>query len=327
MSEFVLKVGGSVYMFPAFKFQEHKYAKAMLDDGNVHLSKISIFRDSSKFSGGIFDDKEGIVTIHNCIPVTICDDYSQDNYKQDNLHAFPHKLEIMVNDAYIFCCTKYFLSDSLGWAISEGKESCVLITDVAEYINRVSLHFSTSLEFKSAKECSYIGREFKAKAATPYGIENHFIKDKLNAAFVKPEEYAQQRELRLLWAPRFDINPPEYINGNVDTMDLLIPVRFCNFDKDFSSKENCVVGTRIYTKSGCWDAEYILKIPNDVFTPIIHIYNGERMLGFLSSSKIFSGCRFTGGYMMMITSNIGNIVCNVPLSDVESIEVFTESTE
>ncbi|MDC5821758.1 hypothetical protein OPW19_18265 [Vibrio europaeus] len=307
-------------MFPAFKFQEEKYAKSMLSDGNVHLSNISIFRDSSRFTGQILDKREGIATLHNGIPTTKCH-----NYAQNSIHAFPHKLDVIVSDAYVFCCTKYFLSDSLTWAISEGKQCCVLITDVDEYINRVSLYFKTSLEFKSAKECQYIGRDFVSTSATPYDNTNYFIQDELNAAFIKPKEYASQRELRLLWTPKSDVEVSDFLNDNVETTDLLIPVRFHDFDESFSSFGNCTVGARILTKNGRGNAEYQIQVPNEVFTPVIHSNGGEKMLGFLSTSNHLSGGRFNGGHTGIFMSDIGCIVCNVYLSDIESIEIFTQS--
>lgn len=319
MSIFEFRHGNSTFIFPAFKFQEQQYADSMLNNGNVHLSNISIFRDTRKFSGKILDIKEGIVTLHNRIkPI-------KNEYIQSCKHAFPTSVNININDAYIFCCTKYFLSDSLTWAISEGKQCCVLITDVNEYIHRISLHYQASLNFRSARECEYIGRDFYASTATPYDRINKFINEPLNAVFVKPKEYAPQKELRILWTPKSNIKQEEYLNSNIETKDLLIKVLFHNFNIFYKSSRPSLVGARIIKKDGRENAKYEIRVPEEVFSPVIHSKKGHKMLGFLSLSRsnIFIDCLFKGSDIPIIQSPIGNIVCNVYLNDIEHIEIYT----
>ncbi|MCF5904251.1 MULTISPECIES: hypothetical protein [Aeromonas] len=320
MSIFELNNGECTYIFPAFKFQEKDHARLMLENGNVHLSNISVFRDSSRFSGQILDEKEGIVTLHNSIATSVCD-----FYEQNNRHAYPEAVEIAVSDVFVFCCTKYFLSDSLTWAISEGKQSCILITDVGEYIRRISSYYESTLEWVEAQECQYIGRDFFATSATPYDPTNYFIQKNMNAAFVKPKEYAAQRELRLIWKPKSSFQPQKFLNNDIETQDLLIPVLFHDFDSSYRSSGRQRVGARIISKSGTSNAEYNISIPNEVFTPVIHTSNNDQMLGFLATSSHLSGGNFKGGQIGILMSAIGPIVCNVYLKDIEYVEIFTKN--
>ncbi|HCG5296691.1 TPA: hypothetical protein NJZ52_004456 [Vibrio parahaemolyticus] len=101
---------------------------------------------------------------------------------------------------------------------------------MTEYIRRISSYYESDLDLVGAQECQYIGRNFFATSATPYDPTNFFIQENINAAFVKPVEYAPQRELRLIWKPKNSFQPQEFLNNDIETKDLLIPVLFHDFD-------------------------------------------------------------------------------------------------
>lgn len=291
----------------------------MLKLGTVNLTKISSFRNGDKYEKQTLDEDEGIVILRNNIPLSQC----HHNYNQNNSHAFPKEFKISINDAYIFCCTKYFLSDSLTWAISEGKRSCILITDVELYIDRITKFHNDDLIFKGAMECIYSGNTIEASNALPYGTPQDLISNNLLAAFFKPIEYQQQRELRLLWLPKKNKDDREFIRNNIDIKDLLIPIVFDNFDESFQPSQNHCVGVRVIKNSSDVNAEFTVSTPNDVFTPVIFEEDGFKMLGFLIPSRnigkvCVSGCR---SGMLILGSRI--LICSIELNDVKQIEFFT----
>lgn len=307
-------------MFPAFKFQSTEYAKNMLEDGQVYLARISDFRDPSKYGGAIFDDREGQVSLINVINPTKC----TGGYKFDGLDIYPKRIDLSVDDAYVFCCTKYFLSDSLRWAMNEEtpKDCCVLITDVDEYIRRISESHRDILSFDAALECQYIGRDIAVTSQMPYSFTQRFIDNPKLAGFVKPDRcgYKEQRELRLMWSPTSAQDFGKGIAKNIDITDLLLPVHFEGFDKNFSSLSVNTVGATIVTKDGSPSPSYQVTTPAEVLTPVIH----GNQLGFMNTSRNLIGARVQNANIgFQIGGNLPPLICNVSLDNIERIDIVS----
>ncbi|OBU18310.1 hypothetical protein AYY19_00020 [Photobacterium aquimaris] len=320
MSLFKQVVSGIEYMYPAFKFQSAEHAKSMLEDGQVYLARISDFRDANNHGGTIFDDREGQVSLINAIQPSKC----IGEYTFDGMDFYPERIDISVDDAYVFCCTKYFLSDSLTWAMNEEtpKDCCVLITDVEEYIKRISEAHKNVLSFDAALECQYIGREIEVKSQIPYTFTQQFINTPKLAGFVKPDSrgYKEQRELRLMWSPIYAQDLGKGIVKNIDVTDLLIPVHFEGFDKNFSSLSANSVGANIITKDGSSSPTYRLTTPAEVLTPVIH--NGQ--LGFMNTNNTLKGATISNANVgLQINGNSPMIICNVALENIERIDIVS----
>ncbi|AUR95179.1 hypothetical protein HOU21_gp01 [Vibrio phage 1.202.O._10N.222.45.E8] len=320
LSVFKQIVGGIEYMFPAFKFQSAEFAKNMLEDGQVYLARISDFRDPDKHGGAILDNKEGQVSLINTIKPSQC----TGGYTFDGMDLYPDRVDISVDNAYVFCCTKYFLSDSLTWAMNEEtpKECCVLITDVEEYIKRISEAHKDILSFDAALECQYIGREIEVKSQIPYAFTQRFISNPKLAGFVKPDSgnYKAQRELRLMWSPISGQDLGKGLAKNIDVTDLLIPVHFEGFDKNFSSLSSNSVGASIITKDGSPSPTYRLTTPAQVLTPVIH---GDQ-LGFMNTNnKLIGSVVRNANVGFQAGGNTPPIICNVALENVERIDIVS----
>ncbi len=250
-------------------------------------------------------------------------------YNYNNIeHAFPKILNFTVNDVYIFCCTKYFLSDSLEWAIRENRDCCTLITDVDEFSRRITEHFQKSLNYIGALECKYTNRCIDVRSAIPYGTYHDILTEPLLSAFIKPTNYRAQRELRVMWSPKDMTMVEEYVRDDINITDLLIPIYFNEFDHNYKNHDRYSIGVIVKDKKGNGIAEYNIKKPYEVFSPVITIDHStkQKSLGFQVNSNVLNGATIStinGPGTLVIRNKI--LICNVNLDDVGHIEIYNET--
>ena len=160
------RIENSEFIFPAFKFLSREHACKLLDNGNVHLPTIQEFRDPNRYKGRLLDVREGQVKLvsrythyeglakdaHGTLPRF----YPPDQRLDVSNMEYAEELEF--SNAYLYCTTGRFFSDSLEWAIGEKRDSCVLITDFEAFLRRVSDALS-HLQLRGFGECLYIGRD------------------------------------------------------------------------------------------------------------------------------------------------------------------------
>lgn len=152
--------------FPLFKFLMSNYAEKMLNDGEIRLSNLYSFK-SNNFGGLIDDSTEGEVNIIN-----LYDEYNglaEDveclillmlgkGYK--NLKNITLQNDLKTPDALIYCTTAYLFSDSLSWAIEEGKESCIMITDPDAFFSLIHQHIKDGYKYYRYGSCLYIKTDY-----------------------------------------------------------------------------------------------------------------------------------------------------------------------
>lgn len=296
---------GRKFIYPIFKFQKNEHASGMWRNGNIHLSNVKTFRDG-QFGGLIDDPREGQVSLHYPID------------KSHNFNIYHERYEISLDDTFIYSGSSDFFSETLKWAISEGKETCVLITDIEEVVKKISMD-CPELEYVGARPCIYSGRDIGIlKYLSP--LRDEIVKNNMLAGWIKPQEYIKQKEFRVLWKAREDIGSLNYINRDVNIQNYLIPVEFEGLDALFADKKTHTVGARIVTVEGQNDAWFDIQYPLETFSPVIHKSGDDYLLGFLSPSPSISGGRFHGGIIGVAMTEIGTIGCNVKLKDIVKIE-------
>ena len=296
---------GRDFIFPVFKFQKREHADLMWKNGNIHLSSVKSFRKG--VYGGLIDDpREGQVTLY--FPLDINSNY--------NIHHKRH--DISLDDAFIYCGSSDFFSGTLNWAISEGKETCVLITDVTKVAAQIS-EAIPELEYIGARPCLYSGRDIGLFNFVDQ-FRDQLAKKNMMAAWVKPQEYQPQKEFRVVWRARETLLSEDYINQDISIQDYLIPVEFSGIDVLFSDNKPHTVGAKVVTVDGKNDAWFDIQYPLETFTPVIYKNGNDYLLGFLSPSSGISGGRFHGGQIGICISKFGPIGCNVFLKDVLRIE-------
>jgi hypothetical protein len=296
------------YIFPVFKFQKYEHAESMWRNGNTHLTKIDEFRNGS-YGGKNDDPREGQVSLS----------YPYDPKANYNI-SLKHE-EISIDDVYIYCASRDFLSDTLKLAIKDGKESCVLITDVEEFAHRVA-NISDDLDFVGVRNCIYSGRDIQDGIFQWGGLAASIRESPILSAWVKPVDYEPQREIRFIWKPKGSLIDESHFNRDIDLSNLLIPIKYGGIEKLFEASGAHTIVTTIVTSSDGDNPFFEINYPTEVFTPVIHKSGSDDdyLLGFLSPSNTISGGRFNGGQIGICATNIGVIGCSVYLKDIERIE-------
>lgn len=266
----------------------------MMFNGTVRISKISDFRDKEKHKNQILDEGEGTATFqgHN------------------------HTTQIEINNQYIFCATEHFLSDSLLWAISEGKECCVMVTDPEELYKRITNNTQTGLTHTGSRKCAYVTtRIFEQEADFKFLADNNNLN---GICFLKPYQYRSQRETRSAWQPKEDTNA-ECLYIQADISDLLIKIEFKNITKENFHSDKTVTITTHIKNSGT----RIVNIKSDqsVHTPIIININNIDCLGYVVSGTNTISNGSTSGDISAIHFYGNMIIAGTnKLKDIEKIE-------
>ncbi|MCV9917823.1 hypothetical protein OIU19_03375 [Pseudomonas sp. BT-42-2] len=278
---------------PIFKFQKKSHAEMMLDN-KIFLSNMDHFRDAAKTSGLIHDEYEGSTII----------------VQGENEILF------QVRNRLIYCSTSHFLSDSLFWAQSEGKECCIMITDPDEFYRRVSAAKDIRLQREYSGPCEYVERIEEVIQRYEKIMPDRLAKKICRQKHIK---FKDQKETRGIWIP------PEPISKTcigqtltVEVSDLLVWMDFSSFDEEkFRQGAQILITTHL--KSG-ESSSFTASYPREILSPVI--YNDpEPMLGYLVASNridggFASGCEGSGFMRLGDRS----VVCPNILANIERIE-------
>ena len=289
-------------IYPVFKFQSGEHAEKMWKQGNVHLTNISKFREG-KYGGLIDDPREGLVSV------------SFPNY--DNANC---RVDLKIDNAFIYCASYDFLSDTLESMLKNGRDNCVLITDVEEMAYRVS-DIDPDLIFIGIGDCIYSGRDISEEFNSSSGIGYQILQKPILAAFVKPVKHQPQREVRFLWFGNENTKNKESVNRDIDLQQFLIPVSYKGVEQLFSDSVIHSVKTKVKTKDEMNDVWFDINYPKEVFRPIIRKNeDGVYEFGFRTDSSKFRGVRVHGGGIEISGPPLGTVIWCGRLEDIERIE-------
>lgn len=296
------------YIYPVFKFQKEEHARKMWDRGNIYISKIKDFRHN--YGSKIQDEREGQVSLY--LPHDANTDFS---------FIFVEE-KVSIDDALIYCTTNNFFSGTLRWALSEQeKNHCVLVTDIDEVTKRISEKLSF-YDYIGTGLCQYVGRDIYLLPQTTNELGVAIKQNPINAAWVKPVDYKDQCEVRSLWYPKGKATILEFFNENIDIHDFVIPIEHVGMKNLINHSGYHTIKTEVVTIDGEPNAWFQLKYPYETFTPVIHRFNEDYLLGFLSYTNNIIDGTFHGGQVGLEFTSIGPIGGNVFLKDVVKI-VYT----
>ncbi len=326
---------------PVFKFLKQEYADSMLAGGNFRVPRLRTFRNASEYEGLIHDPKEGKVEITNTYKSYYGLAKNADGllpwivpaYEVVNVENEPvtRLLDVDTVHAYAYCITKYFLSESLFWAMNEkGKEACVMIVDVMEFIQRIVGPLKTRGLFRPIiNDCKYDlcdeDRRIDEIDPNPKSITNKILTDERSVAFLKPPRYSAQMESRIVWWGESEAIP-EYVDLNVpEICDLLIPIRFDGIKKELLSDRSSgqEITCRVNTKDGANPLSYTVRYPSEIFRPVVDQHPGETEphIGFQPQSRVIDGMtiRGNGGGTGMTFGDDGSRIIRHRMSNISSI--------
>lgn len=273
-----------------FKFQSHRYAKAMFD-GEVYVSNISDFRNTEKHKLTIGDPMEGITNYISC-----------DQIKQ-----------IVVNDYYIYCTTRNFISDSLFWAQENKKECCVMISSPEGFFDEVNRNHP-EVEFCGSARCTY-----KPSKTLEFKHYQDVLTDtttRLNTCLIKDFIYTPQMEYRAIWRPTGI--PEKNTTLKADISNFLINIHYSKVNEiDFKSGKTVTI--KVIRRKG---APTIVrcKHPHAIFTPITFSIDNTRCLGFSIVTNHMGDANFESADMPIYSSGNFHIVGINAISNISQIE-------
>jgi hypothetical protein len=291
------------YKLPLFKFLKTEHAEDLIKNLALRIGNISFYRDP-RHGGLISDEFEGIAL------------FKEEQRINGLLTTHTQDTKIQIDNVYIYCTTQSLLSDSLNWALSENKDTCVLITDPVDFASSIC-DSTSNLTFGSGGPCRYEGRSFSLSDAR--GIE--LFEDIINITLLKDKIYARQHEFRFAWHINSgDTNPPDYLDIKLERRPKLIPVLYKKMDNFFDPLNWIgMVGVTVFDANDSEIGGFELEVPKKVFFPITYDDGDESYLSFYpeGGTDILSG-----GYIRCTIefSDIGPLIGKFPLNLIGRIE-------
>lgn len=330
--------------FPLFKFMEHKYAKSLMDFGSVHLPSMNGFKNTTKHKGRIADKTEGEIFIEN--EYTQYVGRSRDaeglislEHESYNIVAAKNltlKRHMRMPDALVYCAASNFFSDTLIWAIEDGKDACVMIVDSESFFSSVHLKIQDRYNLLGVQSCNYIKNEngeLLEKYPDISSETSFLINDPLRVFFAKPKIYEAQREVRAVFLLKGDLKNID-LRKELEAELVLVPsvtgslmeIIFKNSDpKILLNEKPGVIFMKVNKKLGI-STTFSINEPRGVFSPVFFEgINNELMMGFCypdvntfvgaAPSNCDVGVDSFGGTAVFACNAVANI---------KNIEIYTE---
>ncbi len=280
------------YVLPVFKFLSKEHSEKLLLTGNVHLPTLYEFRDPSRYRGTIRDEREGLVSIKNIYTKYDGLAKNADGLIPELVQPY-HRVsgeDIILSirrespNSLIYCCSRFVFSDSLKWAIGEGKTDCVAITDFDAFTDEITAKL-TGFNFICRQQCLYVGRDIVEIDPGPESTTNFLLSHPEATAFVKPKEFREQREVRVVWTPRqrAALTPVTFDLESIKK--LLIPVEIRGIlPEHFDCSTDLCLGVKVHLSSSSEPMQFVMHTPFGHSSPVIYrIENGPWELGFINS--------------------------------------------
>ena len=268
------------YKQPLFKFLDDEYFDSFMN-GEVYLSDIKDFRKPPD-DGLIFDEHEGMSFLRPT--------------HESNFPPAAQVFDPTVNhNIFIFCAAKSILSDSLKWAVQAKRSSCCLIISPALIVDDVS-RIEEDLTFYARKDCSYIGRYFKADRPI---TKDEALKQLADTLFLKPTKYSGQLEHRICWLS----NDNDRVSKTVKTSKPSELIRV-NFVISNELREACITNceieineVKIVVSDLDGNVVLLMSLPyvKDLFTPLVYEEKGQKFIGFKSPNMGLYNASVGGG--------------------------------
>jgi len=322
--------------FPLFKFLKSDHAKDMLQEGKIYIPNLYSFK-KNRFGGLIDDNTEGEVCIEN--HYESFDGYAEDvesmmlltfGAGKKKLVNVTLKNEIKNPDALIYCTSSFLFSDTLSWAIKEGKESCIMISDSQLFFNLIYEKLKHKYPLFKFGSCLYVKSDegiYYEPNANKNSLTNEIMHDRFMEFFLKPKNFSSQREVRAIFR-----NNSESINDEIEPETLIIPeIRKLLFEIDFKNADVEILTER---KKGRINMINVLKsgdkhsvcfeTPFNLMTPLIFNQNVEK-IGFSTPyDKKFVGGNIIGEPALYLSSIGTPIFACSELNNLSYIELNTE---
>ncbi len=334
----LLEDGDCIIKMPLFKFLEKKFAKKLINEGCIRLTKLTEFRDTQKYSDQIHDPLEGILEIKNHF----------DYYKglaKDGTGLIPFLFDPMlpvecvngemsctvkVDNFLIYCTSQELFTDSMIQAFKDKKDACVLIKDPNKFFDIIS-QSCPHLNFLGNRYCNYkIGKKLFEKNPVRNSNTEKIMKYPVQAAWLKPKEYANQVENRAIWSSKKNIDLESIIICRDELKDLVMEIDIENVNEEaLKNNRNLAVGVIVKHTNGKVST-LTMQRPNKIICPVINYLKGEERpyLGLLCyvQDHTIKNVNIITQHIIQTAftfTKFGAILINTFLDEVEKISFYT----
>lgn len=324
--------------FPLFKFQKAEHAENMLNYGEVHIPNLYSFKGNN-FGGLIDDTTEGEVRIKN--------HYHKFNDLAENAESLLLLLlgpgrknlenvtleNVITNlDALIYCTTSYLFADSLSWAKSDKKESCVMIADSELFFHLLNKKLRSNYPDFKYGSCLYLKSDigvFEENNAGKESLTNKILHDRFVEFLLKPKKYSSQREVRGIFRNSNSKLTNSHLSSETiripEIKDILVEIKISEVDIDILSgqKEGKIKMYNVLKTGEKYSVTF--ESPNSLLTPLVY-KNKDLHVGFSTpNEKTFVGGTIIGDPPLYHSSLGSPIFASAKLKELSHIEIVTEN--
>lgn len=272
------------------KFLPIKYARRMLRKGEVRVATLREFRSTRSYSNRLLDIGEGdlLITLRGQHKASVNDLplFGAPGVLTGSVE-FKGELSVKLSwpDSNIYCTSGAFFTTTVRQARDDGKDACVCLLEPQRFFEAFA-HTAVGKPILVA-HCKYSPRHLIVDSAN-----YHHFREALEIppVMVKPVKYRDQREVRAVWEPR--PSPTHQLLTPPGISDAVVMIRYGDVDVDaiLKPKRAVRVGVRIKRKAGS-SGHFSVKIPGELFTPVVADFEGTRYLAFSpqSTQNYFSG--------------------------------------
>lgn len=320
------------YINPIFKFSTKEHRDALCEKGKIRIGTLSDFKDSERHKGKILDLGEGNKTINIhfdeiSLPANELNKYGIFLFSGDgimNLRNSTISLDYSDENCFVYCTSAAFFSDSLKQAIEDEYDACTMIINPVQFFKEIDRKFDKG-NLATISPCIYGDRTINIK----WEKHKESIKTLLDipSVLVKPMGYSNQMEVRGVFTANVKDNIEPVIMTFENLVKYTIPVNFDNLDYNVLNTENQVrFGVKVIKSNGKGISDFSIKMPNEVFTPLIFGEENDLMIGFLPQTrgKSYVSPVVKNAEIGITQTEFGPLFCVNKLKDVSSLEYYSE---
>jgi hypothetical protein len=319
------------YINPIFKFSKKEHRDTLCKKGEIRIGTLFDFKSIEKHKGRILDLGEGTKTVNVffdkiSLPANELNKYGLP-FSGTGIVNLPNStisLNYEEKDCFVYCSSSAFFSDSLKQAIEDEYDACTLIIDPENFYKEIDENFDEG-KLITISPCIYEDRTISVKWAE----HKDSIKTILDipAVLIKPKEYSNQREVRGVLNPNTENIIEPLIKTYRNLTKYTIPISFNDLDYNALSTDNQQrIGVRVIKSNTTGNSEFSIRMPNEVFTPLIFGEEDNLMIGFLPQTHENSYVNpvVKNAEIGITTTDYGPLFCVNKLKDILSLEYYSE---
>lgn len=206
---------------PLYKYLKNEHADYLFK-GKIRIGTLFYFRDTEQHGDEIGDIYEGMKEVFELIEELTIEDPSSHNPLSKFAQRFIKVESTATNTTFINCkfvsqqdssnCYIYCMSKEydkrLGNQLYGNTHACIKIKSPYKFINSISTAIKNRADFVNLSSVIYGERR------QYYGEHNNY-----HASIIKPSEHRHHKEVRAIWAPKFQ-------SAKLSYLDIQIPVRY-----------------------------------------------------------------------------------------------------